>query len=238
MTRRIAILDTCNDTAEYTRAFPHDGERFRLIMQPLRPDWRFEVFLLPAGEFPEHPLAFDGYVITGSPASVNDPDPWIARLKELIRALDRARVKTIGACFGHQAIATALGGKVERARQGWALGTATTRFTVTRPWMQPARTDLTLFAAHAEQVTVLPPGAEILGGNDHCPIASFAIGDHVFTTEYHPEMPLAFIGALTSYLTGKLDDAVIASAREGLKQPAEGPLFAEWMVRFLEGETG
>jgi GMP synthase-like glutamine amidotransferase len=234
MSRRIAILLTSNDTSEFARRFPDDGLKVQTLLRDLRPDWAYRIWSVKDGEFPTGIDAADGYIITGSPASVHDPLDWIAKLKRLIQELHAAEVPLVGLCFGHQAVALGLGGRVERNPGGWRLGIATTHFHRTKSYMQPFVPDLDLYAAHNEQVTQLPPGAELLGGDAFCPNASFAIGGHVFTTEYHPEFTPDFLGALADELDGKLPPEVILEARRDLSRPAQGALFAAWIVRFFE----
>ena len=234
MTRRIAILLTSTDTSDFAKRHPDDGKKFTTLLQPLRPDWRFDVVSVKDGVFPASTDSYDGYVITGSPASVNGPEDWVEQLKLLIRDIEARRIPMFGACFGHQAIAVALGGSVVVADKGWGLGTASTHFERQAPWMEPFRDHLVLFAAHQEQVHDLPEGAEILGGDTFCPIGAYRIGDHVFATEYHPEMTHGFIAELLDELDGKLDADTLARARSSLGRPAEGPFFAQWIVKFLE----
>lgn len=234
MTRRIAILLTSTDTSDFAKRHPDDGQKFTTLLQPLRPDWRFDVISVKDGAFPASADSYDGYVITGSPASVNGPEAWVAQLMSLIREIEARRIPMFGACFGHQAIAVALGGSVTRSDKGWGLGTAPTHFDRHAPWMEPFRDHLVLFAAHQEQVQDLPEGAEILGGDEFCPVGAYRIGDHIFATEYHPEMTYGFIAELLDELDDKLDAETMARARSSLQQPAEGPFFAQWIVNFLE----
>lgn len=234
MKRRIAILLTSNDISEFSRRFPNDGIKVQTLLSHWRPDWEYRVWSVKDGEFPADIDVADAYVITGSPASVHDALDWIAELKRLIRDLHAARRPLVGLCFGHQAIAVALGGQVQRNPSGWRLGIATTQFNREKSYMQPSALHLDLYAAHNEQVTELPPGAELLGGDAFCPFASFAIGRHVFTTEYHPEFTADFVGGLVDELTGKLSPDLIAGARRDLSRPAHGALFAQWMVQFME----
>lgn len=235
MNLRIAVLLTNDDNSAFASHFPNDGEKVVQLLQPLRPGWTFEVVPVKDGVLPAGPQAFDGYVVTGSPASVNDDSlPWVGLLLDFIRAVDAARQPLIGLCFGHQAVARALGGQVARHAAGWGLGTAATHWQHTRPWMQPAQSTTTLMAAHNEQVTRMPEGAECLGGSDFCPMGSMQIGQHIWTTQYHPEMPLVFMQALQGYLADKLDAATLARAQASLAQAADVPLFGQWMVQFFE----
>jgi len=235
MSQRIAILLTNDDTSAFASHFPNDGEKVVQLLQPLRPAWTFEVVPVKDGVLPAGPQAFDGYVVTGSPASVNDDRlPWVGQLLDFIRAVDAARQPLVGLCFGHQAVARALGGQVARHAAGWGLGTTATNWQHTRPWMQPFHPTTTLMAAHNEQVTRMPDGAVCLGGSDFCPMGSMQIGQHIWTTQYHPEMPLVFMQALLGYLADKLDAASLARAHASLAEAADVPLFGQWMVQFFE----
>ncbi len=234
MKRRIGILLTCVDDSEFAKRFPDDGEKFRRLLQPLRPEWKFVTVPVKDGVFPEQASDFDGYIITGSPVSVNANSKWIKQLFGFIRELDAKKVPTFGACFGHQAIAMALGGTVEKSDKGWGLGTAKTEFDNFAPWMEPQQKKMTLFAAHEDQVTTLPKDAVVLGGSEFCPYGSYRIGSHIFTTEYHPEMTQEFVSALLDELESGLDVETIAASRRSLSAPAEGPAFAQWIVNFLD----
>ncbi len=235
MKLHIAVLLTNDDTSAFAAHFPNDGQKVVQQLQPLRPNWAFEVLPVKDGVLPSAPDAFDGYVITGSPASVNDDRlPWVGPLLDFIRAVDAARQPLIGLCFGHQAVARALGGQVARNPAGWGLGTAPTHWPAARPWMQPAQSTTTLMAAHNEQVTRMPEGAECLGGSDFCPIGSMQIGQHIWTTQYHPEMPLVFMQALLGFLADKLDADTMARAHASLANAADVPLFGQWMAQFFE----
>jgi GMP synthase-like glutamine amidotransferase len=173
-------------------------------------------------------------VITGSPASANGSESWVMRLLDFIREVDARKVPTVGVCFGHQAIARALGGTVSKNPGGWGFGIAETRFTEVQPWMTPWHETLSLYAAHNEQVTQPPSRAVVLGGSAFCPVGSYRIGTHIFTTEYHPEMTPAFISALSHEIEDYVGVENCIAAREQLKAEAQGPVFAQWMVNFLK----
>lgn len=235
MTLRMAVLLTNDDTSAFAAHFPNDGHKVVQLLQPLRPDWTFEVLPVKDGVFPATAQTYDGYVITGSPASINDDAlPWVGPLLDFIRTIDAARQPLIGLCFGHQAVAKALGGQVARHDEGWGLGTAPTHWHAPRSWMTPSKSSTTLMAAHNEQVTRMPEGALCIGGSDFCPIGSMLIGQHIWTTQFHPEMPLVFMQALLGHLADKIDADTLARAHISLANDADGPLFGHWMVQFFE----
>ncbi len=226
----LGLLITNTDDSTFAASHPRDAEKFATLIASVRPDWRVTAFDLPHGEFPER--RFDGWIIGGSPASVHDDALWIARVMDLIPEIVARGEPLFGACFGHQAIAMALGGRVTRNPGGWMLGLTEMTFT-DNPWV-PAG-PIAQYAAHLEQVTQLPHGAKVLAISDHCPVASFAIGDHVFTTQYHPEMSHGFIMALVDAIGPKLPEGIAEAARVSLKDRAYTADFAEGIARFFEG---
>ncbi len=230
----LAVLVTNTDRSDFAARHPRDDEKFRRLIASVRPAWQISAFDLPEGRFPAEIAAFDGLVIGGSPASVNDPAAWIARLMRLIVEAHDTGIPMVGACFGHQAIAKALGGEVRPNPSGWVFGAVDTPISLPAPWMPDSARRITLAAAHGEQVTALPPGAQVLGGTAACPIGCYRIGQAVFAIQHHPEITEAFLDGLVREYAPILPPDVAARARDSLDRNLEGPRFAEWMARFFE----
>ncbi len=222
----LAVLMTNTDDSAFAAAHPGDGAKFTAMIAAVRPDWQVTVFAVKDGVFPAPDARFDGWIIGGSPASVHDTDPWVGQLLALIRDLVADGQPVFGACFGHQAVALALGGRVGRNPGGWVFG-------LTETVIEGAR--IRLYAAHVEQVLDLPPGAVGLGGNSDCPIGSFALGDRVLCTQYHPEMTQEFATALVREYAGKLPTDVAARAVASVRGTADSAWIAERVAVFFEG---
>ena len=230
---RLALLMTNTDDSAFAQAHPKDGEKFTDLVHLVRPDWTVEVFAVKDDVFPDDISQFDGVMIGGSPASARGTAPWIARLMTLIREIEAARQPLFGACFGHQAIALALGGAVGDNPGGWAHGRIENT-TLDRPaWATELPDRFGLYGSHSEQVTRLPAGARALFASPGCPLAGFAISAHVYTTQHHPEMSPGFIAALTEEMADTLGP-LLPAARASLRQPADTRAFTETIARFFE----
>lgn len=231
----IGILVANTDESDFAKRHPKDGEKFRALLQPLRPDWTFEAVSVKDGEFPDRLERFDGFVISGSPASAAGDEPWVLKLLATIREIEARKIPTVGVCFGHQAIGRALGGEVGKNPGGWGFGISPTHFNVSERWMVPERGTLQLYSAHSEQLLRAPKGAVILGGDAACAIGSYRIGEHIFTTEYHPEMTPDFVAELVDEFAGYVGEKAADAARKQLAtESADGKTFAQWMVNFFE----
>lgn len=213
-------------------------------------DERFVVIDARKEELPDPDWA--GVIVTGSAASVYDGDAWIARSEEFLRRAADRSVPLYGVCFGHQLVAQALGGKVEKCRHGWELGTATVTLT------DEGRTD-PLFAdvpesfhaqqSHGDVVAELPPGAVPLAQNDHWPYQAFRLGDHVWGTQFHPEFTPEIISDLIYTLASALPPEAFPRWQPCL-DPLRGWLLAsvreapaaqrclENFVRIVDGRSG
>ncbi|MEM9438391.1 MAG: type 1 glutamine amidotransferase [Pseudomonadota bacterium] len=222
---RIAILMTNTDESGFAQRHPKDGEKFHDLMSLVRPDWEYPVFVVKDGEFPDNLVELDGAIITGSPASVNESAPWMARLEDLVRAFIAAGKPLFGACFGHQIMARALGGDVGDNPQGWVKGAVVAQY---------ADGELPGYASHTEQVLHLPQGAETIAWTDGCPIAGFRVGTLVETTQYHPEMTEEFFIALLDEYGPKLPAEVEADARRSLAIKPRREAWAARIAAFFE----
>lgn len=230
----LAILLTNTDESEFSQRHPKDGEKFTDLIHLVRPDWTTDVFSVKDGVFPEDLSAFDGVMITGSPASVHNGAAWTDRLLQVIRDLTDQRIPLFGACFGHQAIAVALGGTVGKNPGGWVHGLTWNELVHRPDWARDLPDRYHLFGSHSEQVLSAPEGAIVKSRAAGCPIAGMVIGDHVMTTQHHPEMSSEFIRALTDEMAGDLGPELTARAHLSLASPADQMAFAETLARFFE----
>jgi GMP synthase-like glutamine amidotransferase len=138
-------------------------------------------------EFPTSPQDCDGWLLTGSRHGAYEGHPFIPPLEDFIRAAFAAAIPMVGICFGHQIIAQALGGRVEKFAGGWAVG---------RQEYDWGGQTVALNAWHQDQVVQAPPGAEVCASNDFCANAALVYDNRIFTVQAHPEFHQPFMGDL------------------------------------------
>lgn len=170
-----------------------------------------------AGEQAPEAAAFDAVIITGSPRSVTEPEPWMAATADVALAAAKQGTPVLGVCFGHQLLAWRLGGRVERNPKGRELGTVTVTLTdVGRqsPLFAGFPEGFEVQATHEDVVTALPPGAERLAGNDTASVQAFSLGARIFGVQFHPEMDATSIQACLDAPTTSAAQRTGAVARE------------------------
>ncbi|MCB1343427.1 MAG: type 1 glutamine amidotransferase [Pseudooceanicola sp.] len=220
---KIGILQTGHAPDELLGEF---GDYDRIFQQMLGAgDFDFASYAVVDGQFPAGADDCDGWLITGSRHGAYEDHAWIPPLEALIREIHAKGLPLIGVCFGHQIIAQALGGKVEKFKGGWSVG--------------PTEYDMggktvTLNAWHQDQVVQRPEGARVLASSAFCENAILAYGDTIWTVQPHPEYGNDFIGGLIRTRgKGVVPDAQLAAATANLNVPVDNDEFARAMADFF-----
>jgi GMP synthase-like glutamine amidotransferase len=206
---------------------------FEKLMKPHVPNLRLDWIDLYNGEAPPPPSAYDGFVCTGSRCSVYEDRSWIDHLKRFVQDARDAQVPFVGVCFGHQVLAEALGGKVERADYGWGIGVHDMEILRTENWMSPEREYCKLQYMHADQVQRMPEGSTLLGSAAHCPVAMFKVGDTLLGIEGHPEFPAAFEAALLLDRRDRIGAERVDAALRTLEDRTDEGVVGAWIAAFL-----
>jgi GMP synthase (glutamine-hydrolysing) len=126
-------------------------------------------------------------VITGSSHSVTERAPWMLALEAYARDANAQKIPLLGICFGHQIVAQALGGHVEKNPRGREIGTVRVRLTASDAIFASIPDTFDVNATHVDTVSRLPPGARLLAGSDIDPTQAFAIGETTRCVQFHPE---------------------------------------------------
>ena len=176
-------------------------------------------------DFPPGPEAADGWLITGSKHGVYDDLPFIAPLETLVRDIRTARRPLVGICFGHQIIAQALGGHVEKFAGGWQRGLKTYAL---------AERTMAIYGWHQDQVITPPKGARTIATHPHCAHAILSYGPDCLTVQGHPEFERDYIETLIERRAGSATPDELAEVAAQLDQPTDRHHAATLLIETLK----
>ena len=187
------------------------------------------------GELPADPSECDAWITTGSRHSVNDDERWIRDLEGFVRDVAAAGVPFIGICFGHQLVAKALGGSVVKSDRGWGVGVQEVRVRDGLGLGDSYR----VLASHQDQVEALPPGAEVLGWSEHCPVSMLGFGSTIIGIQGHPEFEPAYSEALLESRRGSvIPEETVDTGLSTLDQSPDSGRLADWILGFVARAGG
>lgn len=188
----------------------------------------FDNYDVVDGEMPDSVTAADGWLITGSKHGAYEDLPWIAPLEALIREAHAADIPLVGICFGHQIIAQALGGRVEKFSGGWSVGRVAYDF---------GGETLPLYAWHQDQVVERPEGAEVVARTDFCENAGLVYGGKAFSVQPHPEFTAAFLSGLMDARGEVVPQEMLAEARATVGQPVANARLGQMIGQFFRDRS-
>lgn len=190
----IGILETGRPPEELSNDFPDYPGMVRDWLD--LPTAQISSWAVLDGELPDDPAACDLWVITGSRFGAYEGHPWIPPLEAFIRAVRDAGGKMFGICFGHQILAQALGGTVEKSAKGWGVGVHQYQPQNWPADLGPEPGNIALQAFHQDQVTTRPDGAQIVATSPFCENAALWYPGFALTFQAHPEYTASFARAL------------------------------------------
>jgi GMP synthase (glutamine-hydrolysing) len=195
------------------------GDYDRWFASALAPGARLHVVAAHLGALLPDPRGFDGVIATGSPRSVLEGAPWMARTGDALVEAAARGVPVLAVCFGHQLVAAALGAAVRRSPRGRELGTVSCTLTpagLADPLFAGVPRTFEVQATHEDEVAAAPPGAVVLAGSAHSAIQAFRVGERLWAVQFHPELTAAAAAALVRARAHALE----AEARARGEDPA------------------
>ena len=221
---KIGILQTGHSPDDFREQLGDYGEMFTKLLDGH--DFDFQIWSVVDGILPEGVDEADGWLITGSKHGAYEDHDWIPLLEDFIRETYADGRPMIGVCFGHQVIAQALGGKVEKFTGGWSIG---------RTEYDMDGDKLALNAWHQDQVVELPEGAKVVASSDFCPYAALAYDNRIWTVQPHPEFGHDFIdGLIKTRGKGVVPEHQLEQATAALGGPIDNQKIADQMAAFFK----
>ena len=124
-----------------------------------------------------------GVVLSGGPASVYEPGA--PQVPSWVLA---SGLPVLGICYGMQALAHQLGGKVTPGLKQ-EYGSATLhRNPPAGPLFEGLPPSFQVWMSHGDRVDFLPPDSTTLAFTENSPVAAMGLGDRIFGLQFHPEV--------------------------------------------------
>ena len=124
--------------------------------------------------------------------SATSNEPWIENAMEAMRELHELKQPTFASCWGFQAMARALGGKVVKDLSRAEVGTHELRLTeagLDDPVFAPLGEVFPGQMGHEDIVDELPPNAVLLASSERVRNQAYRLRDApIYCTQFHPEL--------------------------------------------------
>ena len=186
---------------------------------------------------------YDALLVLGGSVGANDDldAPWLPEVRAMVREAVGTMLPTLGICLGHQLIAVALGGTVEKNPRGQQVG------LIEHGWLPPAGQDPLLAGSalprrgvqwNSDIITALPDGAALLAATPAEEPQAVRFAPTVWGVQSHPEVDVTVLqswadGDRDDHLEKGIDQAAVLAAIE----EAAAELETAWqpvVARFAE----
>lgn len=136
-------------------------------------------------------------VLGGSMGAYDDAThPWLGPVKALLREAVARRLPTLGICLGHQLLAVACGGRVDRNPAGRTIGLVKLGLADAAhgdPMLGQVTDGAAAVRWNQDIVVEPPPGASVLATDDSGTPYAVRVGERAWGVQFHPEAGLDLI---------------------------------------------
>ncbi len=129
-------------------------------------------------------------ILSGGPSSVYLPEEKEKVSEKIVKAVFEKKIDAplLGICFGHQMIAHALGGKVEKGKSA-EYGIAKISVDEEDLIFKNVPREFNAWVSHFDEVKVAPQGFEALAHSQTCKVEAMRHkGRNIFSVQFHPEV--------------------------------------------------
>ena len=214
-------------------AFKHIDGEYLDMFRKLLPSLELEPYYAVDGHFPSSLDDHFAYVCSGSRFSVYQCTGWISKLQDLVQGIGSRNKKFVGICFGHQMLAQAMGGVVQKASVGWCVGAHTFKIMNRERWMKPTQEICNVRMLCQDQVSKLPPQSRVIATSRDCAIGMYLVNEHMLGIQGHPEFSKEYNQALITKRRNKIGKMKATEAIKSLNLPIHNHIIARWIMNFI-----
>ena len=234
----ITIVQTGDVPAPLRSEFGPYAKMFERMFDSTGFDFNYQIVTVDDNSLLPDPSRLEAIVITGSPAGVYEDHAWLPPLRDFIRGAYAAKTPILGICFGHQIMADALGGDVQKSPKGWGLGRHTYRVLGHPDFMADAPETVSVACSHQDQVLVPPADADVILASDFTPNAGlFYKSGKALSFQPHPEFLDDYALALVNLRRGNAPDAVVDGGISSFAQSSDSARISEYIAKFFLGKS-
>ena len=235
---KVSVLETGKLPENLEKKFGDYPKMFSDLLEELNVPYEMKSFDLINNEFPKNICNTDLWLITGSSFGVYEEIDWIDKLKNLVQKIYNMKTPLIGICFGHQIIADALGGKVEKSHKGWGVGVHKYERKVNPEWSETVGDFFSGYVSHQDQVIVKPENAYTIYGSDFCPNSILCYDDIenpvAISIQSHPEFKKECLEMIIQRRIGQTIPKNIGNeGLESLKEKIDNPKVFKPLLKAL-----
>ncbi len=231
---KLTIIESGLPPEDIRADWPRYPAMFEALIGQVDDGFTYETCSIVTGDAFPDPATLDGVIHTGSAYGVYDDVDWMADLMGFIRDAAAANVPQFGICFGHQAMAEALGGKVVKSDKGWGVGRHEYDTPHRPDWMGTGPERFALAVSHQDQVVAVPEGTHVTARSDFCEYAGLAYaGSPSASFQGHPEFDAGFCSALHELRRERIGSDLVDDALASFAAPLDSVSVARWMADFF-----
>ncbi len=232
---KLTILQLGQTPKAMSGKFAPYHEMFGAMFGAVGANFTYQVVDVLNGEKVPNPKDLQAVVVTGSAASVYEDLQWIEVIRLFIRSAHNSNLPMLGICFGHQIIADALGGVVEKSAKGWGLGRHIYQVHDNNAFSKNMPGEIAVPASHQDQVIVAPKAAKVFMASKFTPNAGLIYDNGAtMSIQPHPEFSAAYASGLCEVRRNNpLSENQVDSALASLKEPLDNDHMARMLADFL-----
>ena len=202
------------------------GQIIEATFREVLPQADYTIYSISKFQYPKPLLKHDLYVISGSNHDVYSEEAFLKKFFSNLALIVKNKKSLLGICFGHQALAKAMNGKIKTSHNDWNIGLRKYKMKEKLFSTLEADHSFSLPAFHKDRVAEIPSGAlhylELRGNEtrerDESYDGIFYPSIHSISIQAHPEFSVNYEYHLLDDPRRKIPISVRTAEKKALEE--------------------